>query len=145
MERIWHKERIIMNLDKYGFLQAGEWKAYANVRSGITFEISDSRFENERVVYAFVVNETVKYIGVCEKNSTTLKDRMSRYKNMQGGGTNERIAELIKLCLDEEKVVKIFILETDGSYKYKGLAVDLVKGLENPLIQEFQPEWNIHK
>lgn len=130
------------NLKQYGFLEAGEWIAYPNVKSRISFELSDS-FKKERVVYAFVVEGTVKYIGVCEGTTTTLTDRMKRHKNMTGGGTNERIAQKIKDCLDEKKTVKIFALKPKTLCRYCGLTIDLVNGLKNPLIQKFKPEWNI--
>jgi hypothetical protein len=67
---------------------------------------------------------------------------MGRYKSMQGAGTNERIATKIKECLEKGEAVKIFALKPELSCDYKGLSVDLVKGLENPLIERLQPEWN---
>jgi hypothetical protein len=126
----------------YGFERVGEWKSDERSKSGITFELE--KFKGNRVIYAFVVDSEVKYIGVCENTTTTLKDRMSRYKNLQGGGTNERIAKEIKTCLKQGKSVKIFALRPPASeYKYKDLNIDLVKGLENPLIEKLKPAWNI--
>ena len=88
-----------------------------------------------------------KYIGICEKNTTTLKDRMGRYKNLQGGsanreGTNQTIARLIKQGLTEGQVVHILAMRPTAVYRFVDLEVDLVKGLENPLIGRFDPEWN---
>jgi hypothetical protein len=68
---------------------------------------------------------------------------MSRYKDLQGAGTNKRIANKIKGCLERGKSVKIFVLKPESTLQYKGLNVDLVKGLENPLIEKLKPEWNI--
>jgi hypothetical protein len=64
---------------------------------------------------------------------------------MQGAGTNERVANKIKECLEQGKVVKIFALKPESTLLYKGLNVDLIKGLENPLIEKLKPEWNIQR
>lgn len=50
----------------------------------------------------------------------------------------------IRNSLDVGNVVKIFALLPESSLQYYALDVDLVKGLENPLIALFSPEWNIH-
>ena len=70
---------------------------------------------------------------------------MSRYQGLQGAGTNERITKKIKDCLKRGKAIKIFVLKPESTLQYKGLNVDLVKGLENPLIGRLKPEWNIQK
>jgi len=70
---------------------------------------------------------------------------MSRYQSLQGAGTNKRIAYQIKDCLKQGKAVEIFMLKPEPTLQYKGLNVDLVKGLENPLIERLKPEWNIQK
>ena len=132
-----------MKLSNYDFVEAGKWKLKGNLKSGITFELYS--FKEERVIYAFVVNNEVKYIGICDNNATTLTDRMRRYKGLQGGSTNKRIAKEIKKYLTQRKTVKIFVLKPKLSYQYKSLDVDFVKGLENPLINELKPDWNIKK
>jgi len=114
-----------------------------NLKSGITFKLDN--FENERVIYAFVVEGEAKYIGVCENSTTTLRDRMGRYKSLQGAETNKRIARKIEDCLGRGKAVKIFALKPESILQYEGLNVDLVKGLENPLIEKLKPGWNIQK
>ena len=132
-----------MKLNNYGFVEVGRWELKESLKSGVAFELYN--FKEERVAYAFVVNEEVKYIGVCDNTSTTLKNRMSRYQGLQGAGTNERISNKVKDCLKRGKAVKIFALKAESSLQYKGLNVDLVKGLENPLIEKLEPEWNIQK
>ena len=121
-----------------------------STKSGIDFELND--FEDERVIYAFVVDGKVNYIGICESSKTTFKDRMKKYKYLQGGGTNERIAKEIKKCLEDGKTVEIFALKPELLVQYKGLEiknkgleVDLVRGLEYPLIEKLNPKWNIMK
>jgi len=132
-----------MELNNCGFVEVGKWKLKESLKSGVAFELYE--FKEQRVVYAFVVDDEVKYIGVCDNPSTTLKNRMSRYQGLQGGGTNERVAKKMKGCLKGKKDVKIFALKPQSTLQYKGLNVDLVKGLENPLIEKLKPEWNIQK
>jgi len=136
----WRNE---MQLNNYGFAEVGEWRLKENLKSGITFQLNN--FEKERVIYAFVVDGETKYIGICDSNTTTLKSRMNRYKNLQGAGTNERIAIEIRNCLKSGKAVRIFALKPPSSLDYKDLNVDLIKGLENPLIESLRPDWNIQK
>ena len=133
------------NLSAYGFIPAGQWISSATVNSGIAHKLT--ALDTERVVYAFVVDGTPKYIGICEKDSTTLKDRMGRYKNQLGGvngsiSTNKRISINIKRLLDQGKKVEIFALKPAIKDIFVDLQVDLVKGLENPLVASFKPEWN---
>ena len=129
-----------MRIEEYHFSLAGNWFLDQNRKSGISFLLIDH--SEERVIYAFVLRDTVKYIGICDKYTTTLKIRMRRYKNLQGGKTNRRIAKNIKECLEDDIEVMIFALNPEDSHQYEDLTVDLVKGLENPLIEKFNPEWN---
>lgn len=129
------------SLSEYGFEEAGEWHIYGNVKSGINFRLR--KFENERVIYAFVVDGEVKYIGICLGDFTTLTERLGRYKSMIGGSTNERVASLIRECLEQSKNVRIYALKPELECKYGDLDVDLVRGLESPLVNRFDPEWNI--
>lgn len=137
-----------MELEKYGFVQAGEWILSGGADSGIDSNLV--KLKNDRTVYAFVVDDKPKYIGVCEKDTTTLKDRLGRYKYRQGRGrkteggenTNQRNARLIKEHLEAGKPVLIFALKPEFQCEFFDLKVDLVKGLENPLIAKFQPDWN---
>lgn len=138
-------------LESYGFVAVGHWRLHPAIKSGITFELTES--EQRRAIYAFVVGDEVRYIGICEKDSTTLKARMQRYQSRAGrlrqtpGGenTNERNASQIKKCLERREAVLIYALVPQDEILYHALQVDLVKGLENPLIARFQPAWNRQK
>ena len=130
----------VPGLARYGFILAGAWVPSTRTKSGITFQLDDMR--DERVVYAFVVAGSVLYVGVCEKDYTSLADRMGRYRSRQGSGTNRRVAGLIRECLDRSETVAIYALKPTANYTYDDLCIDLVKGLENPLISRFQPRWN---
>lgn len=132
-----------MNFRDYGFVEVGHWHLKESVKSGITFQLS--RLRNQRVLYAFTVSDDPKYIGVCEKSTTSLKDRMGRYQSRAGKGTNKRIAKEIRDSLTRGEPVKILALNPEISLRYRDLHVDLVKGLENPLLDKVRPGWNIHK
>ena len=129
----------MMDLPAYDFIPVGEWRR-ATVKSGIAHKLT--AFASDRVIYSFVVDGTPKYIGICEKDTTILRDRMGRYKAQQGASTNERISIKIKQTLDQGKRVEIYALKPTAKHIFVDLQVDLVKGLENPLIAGFQPEWN---
>ena len=132
-----------MDLQEYGFIEVGQWRLKDSVKSGVTFKVD--RYQNDRVIYAFVVDGNPKYVGICDKSTTTLKDRMSRYRGRVGGGTNERIASAIRGELERGSTVKILALRPHRSIQYRGLHIDLVKGLENPLLKAIDPDSNIHK
>jgi hypothetical protein len=129
-----------MTVSGYGFSLTGKWLQSSTVKSGITFKLT--RFASDRVIYAFVVDAEPKYIGICEKDTTSLEDRMGRYKNQQGDSTNKRISIKIRQCLADNKEVQIFALKPQTVLRYAGLNIDLVKALENPLIDKLKPEWN---
>jgi hypothetical protein len=137
-----------MELEKYGFVEAGRWCLSDDAASGIAFELT--KLGDKRVIYAFVVGGEPKYVGICEKDTTTLKDRLKRYKYRRGrkrktpGGenTNQHKARLIKQHLEAGEPVLVFALAPEPECDFFGLKVDLVKGLENPLIEKFEPEWN---
>lgn len=61
-------------LSHYGFVLVGEWTKREAIKSGVAYKLT--ALASERVVYSFVVNDAPMYIGICEKHSTTLKDRM---------------------------------------------------------------------
>jgi hypothetical protein len=134
------KWRTTVDFSELGFREIGECKLDEELESGVRFRVNE--MYDERVVYAFTIDGEVKYIGICEKTKTTLKERMMRYQG-RVGSTNKRIAESIKDCLMDGKKVRILALKPDTGIEFKGLRIDLVKGLENPLIQEAVPEWNI--
>jgi hypothetical protein len=131
----------IARLTELGFTEVGSWSADSGLKSGIRFSLT--LLVNTRSIYAFVVGQDVKYVGICDSMTTTLEDRMMRYQSMAGAGTNKRIAEKIRKALDESKQVAIYAWNPNEQIAYKGLNVDLVKGLENPLIAELKPQWNI--
>ena len=113
------------------------------MKSGVRFQLT--QLHDKRAIYAFRVGRVVKYVGVCEKPNTTLKTRMNRYQAMAGSGTNERIASEIKSALQRNKKVNIMALVPKTKVHHRGITIDLVKGLEYPLIEKIRDGWNVHR
>ena len=139
--------KVVKKIIEYGFVEVGEWKLDENTNAQIHFELKKEEYKNKRVVYCFVVDDEVddevKYIGICESKNTGLLDRMQKYERLQGGGTNEFIAKLIfELLHTCNKRVKVYALEPSEKYVYKEIELDMVRGLEYPLIEKFNPAWN---
>jgi hypothetical protein len=133
----------LVDLLTFGFREAGTWSLDERLKSGVLFALT--AHGDDRVVYGFTVDGIVKYIGVCDNTATTLADRLARYQNMAGAGTNRRIAGHIHEELRASRSVRILAWKPDHTLEVGGLKIDLVKGLENPLIDAVQPEWNIHR
>lgn len=111
-----------------------------DLNSGIRSTLQ--RYHDDRVIYAFVVEGRRVYIGVCEKDTTTLRARMGRYQSMAGASTNKSNAHRIRRCLEGGRTVEIHAAKPAANARYADICIDLVKGLENPLIEKFKPEWN---
>ena len=58
-------------LDNYGFIGVGEWLVDDKLKNGARFVLR--QLSEQRVVYAFVAGEHVRYVGVCDNAATTLK------------------------------------------------------------------------
>lgn len=135
------KTMSIGDFKKIGFEEVGYFQKDDSIKSRVKAVIE--KYHDERVVYAFVISNEIKYIGVCNTGNTTLKKRMQRYYHQKGSGGNHNMILKIKRHLNRGQKVNIYALKiTVRSPKYKGIIVDLVKGLENPLINKFNPEWN---
>ncbi len=130
----------VQQLAEIGFERAGAWRLDPKAKGGVRCDLF--AFRADRVVYAFVDDEAVAYIGICDSSSTTMADRMSRYQNVVGGGTNERIVGLIRKALSADHAVEIFALKPAPGPQHLSLNVDFIKGLEFPLIERLSPLWN---
>jgi hypothetical protein len=114
------------DLLQLGFSIAGIWQLYQRRKSGVGAQLDC--FQQDRVIYAFVLNDECKYIGICDDPGTTLADRMSRYEGKVGSGTNERICDLIQASLASGHRIEIMALKPDASLEFAKLKVDLVRG-----------------
>jgi|GEM_PF-1975290 len=123
-------------LQKIGFEYVGRWYLDGD---GLQFQIE--KHEKERnVIYAFVAKGSVQYIGKTEK---TLIDRMNQYKKPgKEQRTNIKNHKKIRLLLEGDLDVQIFVLLPREKILYKGFPIDLAAGLESSLIATFRPPWN---
>jgi len=128
------------DLHRLGFSIAGTWSLDQKIKSGVRPKLV--AFQKERVIYAFLVERVCKYIGICDASDTILADRVGQYEGMVGGRTTKRICGFIKDALSSGRTVEIMAIKPQASIEFEGLHVDLVRGLEYPLIQWTESEWN---
>ena len=96
--------------------------------------------ETDNVLYAFISNGEVKYIG---KTLQPLSKRMYSYeKPGKSQSTNIRNKNNILHLLRNDEVIDIFILPDNGLLHYGGFHLNLAAGLEDALIRSISPEWN---
>ena len=118
-----------------GFEQTGEWQLRFDQ---IYFHLE--RHGNERnILYAFVVDETIMYIG---KSTQTLSQRMNGYKN-PGSTQNTNIGNHahIRRILEEKGRIMIYVFVQKEDVVYRGVKVNLSAGLEDNLNILLKPSW----
>ena len=125
------------NLLKIGFIKVGAW---AINNSQIHFSLT-SHVSERSVLYSFVSSNEIKYIG---KTTQTLFNRMKGYqKPGSSQRTNIRVNDKIKTLLGHGLPLEIYILPDNGLLKFGDFKLSVAAGLEDTLINEFNPEWNI--
>ncbi|NTV26488.1 MAG: GIY-YIG nuclease family protein [Chlorobiaceae bacterium] len=119
-----------------GFQVVGHWILTDGI---LKFQLD--RMQNEsNVLYAFVVDGDVKYIG---KTTQLLNRRMYGY--MKPGpkqSTNIKNRANILTLLEKGRVVLILALSDNGLHHYGDFHINLAAGLEDDLIAKLSPEWN---
>lgn len=106
-------------------------------RAFCTFSISDDKYINNKGLYAYVVENDLKYIGRCRD---TFKKRLNQGygkihpKNcyIDGQATNCHLNSLIN---QYQKSVKFYVYEMAHDEE--------IEELEKQLIREYNPDWNI--
>lgn len=126
------------DLLKIGFLTVGTWSLINN-----ELKVNLDSFQREsNLLYCFVSNGSVKYVG---KTKNNLEQRMYGYqKPGPSQSTNQRVNDKIRQCLRDNQKVDILILIDNGGLRYGHLKINLAAGLEDTLIDEFKPDWNLH-
>ena len=118
-----------------GFLFLGEW-----VPEGDGDLRLDTKAPSDSGVYAFIVDDVVKYIGLTQRG---LHARLEGYRRgYERQKTNARVKALIAESLAGGKRVKVLVA-TPEPMAWKGLPIMTAAGLEAGLISMIQPEWNI--
>ena len=120
-----------------GFISIGHWTLIEN---SIKFKLT-SHHTTTNVLYSFVTNGDIKYIG---KTKAQFSQRMYGYQNPgPSQTTNIRVNAAIQDLLNNEQPVDIFILTDNGLLNYGSFRINLAAGLEDTLIYELNPEWNL--
>lgn len=126
-------------LRHYGFHKVGKWKLQKNRRGEEEIKPDldkGSTLVRERVIYAYTMGRKVKYIGICQGKKTTLRKRLNRHN----WRTNMKIKSVKSLHdgLKDGRRIMIYAWKPSEGRRYKWLNVDLIKGLESPLIRRFR-------
>jgi len=128
----------LKRIGSIGFKPVGKWKL---VEGKLDFDLFDEP-ESANILYAFVVDSEVMYIG---KTDRGLRSRMLNYRNAHvSQTTNTRNNEGLVKCLLQKQSVEIYGLSTDGLFQYGGFHINLAAGLEDSLIDELKPPWNVN-
>lgn len=121
-------------LREAGFERVGAWQA-----DGAGGIVLDCRAPNNPGVYAFAVDDLIKYIGVSRAG---LRSRMSNYRaGQKGQKTSARINQLINDHVSNGQIVEVYAA-TPPALEWNGLPVITAAGLEVGLIKMIQPPWN---
>ncbi|HEY5535455.1 MAG TPA: GIY-YIG nuclease family protein [Ignavibacteria bacterium] len=119
-----------------GFINVGYWTLK---NDSIQYHLI-SHQKTENVLYCFVTNGVIMYIG---KTTIQLTKRMYGYQNPGlSQRTNIRVNDKIRTLLTKEQPLDILILVDNGLLKYSDFRINLAAGLEDTLIYEISPEWN---
>jgi hypothetical protein len=120
-----------------GFISVGHW-TLNNDR--IRYNLASHHWTTN-VLYSFISNGDIKYIG---KTKIQLSQRMYGYQNPgPSQATNIRVNAAIKNLLEDDQPVDIFILTDNELLRYGDFRINLAAGLEDTLIYEINPDWNL--
>jgi hypothetical protein len=130
----------IKRLEAIGFVYVGDWKASDSPDGILEWSPTNECPSTENVLYAFVIDDDVKYIG---KSVKTLKHRMRQYQ--KPGPTQSRNVRNNGYILNElgrNKKVNVYALPDNGLLYYGEFHLNLAAGLEDSLIKLSDPPWN---
>jgi len=129
-------------LEELGFKYAGKW--VLDNGGKIKADLIEAKKELKNVLYAFVVNEKVVYVG----KTVSLAQRMRNYRNNLNDGqfTNRKVnCEITQEIAKSDKDVLIYVLSKDDVNHQIENFNDLIKiptSLEDRVIGKLSPEWN---
>jgi len=95
--------------------------------------------EREPGVYAYAVDGIVHYVGSAQRG---LHGRFRRYAITRTMRTSKRVRDEILGLLAARRVVEIYTL-IPPAFDWQGLPVDLIAGIEEGLIRQLRPTWNV--
>ncbi len=119
-----------------GFRYAGNWTLVSDELQLYLKSYTNSK----NVLYAFISNGEIKYIG---KTTQPLAKRLYGYMNPgKTQSTNIKNNKNIKGLLSKQEPVDVFVLPDNGLLNYGGFPINLAAGLEDGLIASIDPPWN---
>lgn len=123
-------------LYEIGFESCGRW-----FRDGERLGLELTHLaERQNMLYAFISDETVKYVG---KTTQTLQRRMFGYQRPNGSQrTNWRNHKAIVELLTSGGSVEILALADTGLLRYGAFHLNLAAALEDSIISVLNPLWN---
>jgi hypothetical protein len=130
-------EALMNSLLSIGFEMAGQWQLEGDALRAVF----DIYAEQHNVLYAFVVEGEVMYVG---QSRRTLRARMGNYasSSAKDKSTNWRNKERILTLLMSGSSVAIYTLPDNGLMHYGPFHMNLAAALEVSIIQQLQPPWN---
>lgn len=123
-------------LRRIGFRPVGSWSHVGCLKCQIT-EHADAA----NVLYAFVADDEILYVG---KTVQPLRARMRGYERPgPSQSTNSRSHEKLTELVLGGRSVQILALPDNGLLTFGGFHVNLAAGLEDSIVRELRPLWNL--
>jgi hypothetical protein len=126
----------LKRLEEIGFRRVGSWEPASD---GIVFQCDDN-LEKINVLYAFVSDRQVLYVG------KTVKSIVKRLAGYQRPGTSQRTNRtcnnLISKQLARNLPVEVFVRPQQKVWRIGSFAVSEAAALEDAIIRELCPPWN---
>src|SRR5262245_16661550 len=130
----------VSRLIAIGFTRAGRVVLKPEEAKGIIFASGFEYYKTPRVLYAFVADETVLYVGYTER---PLGRRLSAYtKRGPDRGKDAKRHDKAQALLQGGTGIDIYALANDEKLTRGEFPIDWAAGLESSIIHMLQPPWN---
>lgn len=128
---------ILLNM---GFEDVGKWVLNGEYISYALDIPTFALLDTVNALYAFVCDGEVKYIG---KTARSIRRRFFGYcRPGITQQTNKRCHAKIKKALAEGAEIRVLIFAPQHDLRYSEFEINLAAGLEDSLIDKFDPPWN---
>ena len=118
-----------------GFRRTGAWRLVSGA-----FRLPGlDTLPREPGVYAYAIDGKIHYVGSAQRG---LRARLRHYEIAKTLRTVHRVRQEIMNLLAAGHEVEVFTFVPKRLY-WRGLPVDMVAGLEEGLIRELRPVWNV--
>ena len=139
LETVSEKMNPLALIKSVGFRRVGTWHGRDD---GLDFAI-DAEVRGKRwSLYAFVDGSEVLYLG---KSTGPFASRLCGYRRpAKSQQTNVRVNPLILALVRAKKTIAIYHFESAGLLQFNGVTLNLAAALEDPLIAQICPKWNMN-